>query len=86
MHDIVTVPSAFGRGPAHDIDITGVVSGVDPRGVMTIDAGGRQVWTAQPGASSFKVGDRVHGSRCNRDRYPCVEWGGVGHSARDVWE
>jgi hypothetical protein len=60
---VIPGPTTFvGRSPAQDIDVTGTVTAIDPRGVMTIDAGGRSVpvWTAQPGASEFKVGDRVH--------------------------
>jgi hypothetical protein len=60
---LIPGPSRFiGRGPAQDIDVTGTVASIDPRGVMTIDADGRRipVWTARPGGSEFKVGDRVH--------------------------
>jgi hypothetical protein len=55
-------PAAFvGRAPAQEIDVNGTVAAVDSRGMMTIDAGGQRVqaWTAQPGASQFKIGDSV---------------------------
>ncbi len=56
-------PAAFAPGsPAQPIDVKGTIAVIDPSGVLTIQAGGRavQVWTAQPGASQFKVGDPVH--------------------------
>jgi hypothetical protein len=49
------------KGPAEQMEIMGTVAAVDPAGIIVITtaSGPVKVWTASPGTSLFRAGDRV---------------------------